>query len=222
MTFFNQSTGANESLRSGVPIYPIDPRGLTSLNEELVEVGAIPCASRASAGLPRLNLKPGQYQLRVAGAARGAERGSVRLDIEVPDFSDGDLNMSGIVLTSVARFQTPTFKPDPLLADNLPGPPTAARSFAPGDEVTTFNEVYDNAKPSPKDVEMAFSVVSTAKGRPLFSHVERAAATSDKVVRFRTNWTVPSIGGAYVLTVSARRPGAAAPSVTRQIPFEIK
>ena len=171
--------------------------------------------------LPRLNLKPGRYQLRVAGAARGAERGSVRLDIDVPDFSDGELNMSGIVLTSVERFQTPTFKPDPLLANDLPGPPTAARSFAPGDEVTTFAEVYDNAKPSAQGVEINFSVVSTANGRPLFSHVERAAATSDRMVRFRTNWTVPRMSGAYVLTIGARRPGTTASSVTRQIPFEI-
>jgi hypothetical protein len=171
--------------------------------------------------LPRLNLKPGRYQLRVAGAARGAERGSVRLDIDVPDFSDGDLTMSGIVLASVERFQTPTFKPDPLLADDLPGPPTAARSFSPGDEVTTFAEVYDNAKPSGPDVEIRFSVVSAANRQPLLSHVERAAATSDRVVRFRTNWTVPTISGAYVLTVEARRPGAASSSVTRQIPFEI-
>lgn len=171
--------------------------------------------------LPRLNLKPGRYQLRVAGAARGAERGSVRLDIDVPDFSDGDLNMSGIVLASVERFQTPTFKPDPLLADDLPGPPTAARSFSPGDEVTTFAEVYDNAKPSGPDVEIRFSVVSAANRQLLFSHVEGAAATSDRVVRFRTNWTVPTISGAYVLTVEARRPGATSSSVTRQIPFEI-
>jgi VWFA-related protein len=171
--------------------------------------------------LPRLNLKPGRYQVRVAGAAKGPERGSVRLDIEVPNFSDGDLSMSGIVLSSVERFRTPTFKPDPLLADALPGPPTAVRSFSPGDEVTTFAEVYDNAKSLSQGVEIAFSVVSTANARPLFSHVERGAATSDGLVRFRTNWTVPTISGAYVLSVGARRPGATSTSVTRQIPFEI-
>ena len=171
--------------------------------------------------LPRLTLRPGRYQLRVAGAAKGPERGSVRLDIDVPDLSDGDLNMSGIVLSSVERFRTATFKPDPLLADDLPGPPTAVRSFTPGDEVTTFAEVYDNAKPLAQGVEIHFSVVSTVNGRPLFSHVERAAAPSDRTVRFRTNWTVPTISGAFVLTVEARRPGAPSPSVTRQIPFEI-
>ena len=171
--------------------------------------------------LPRLNLKPGRYQVRVAGAAKGSERGSVRLDIEVPNFSDGDLSMSGIVLSSVERFRTPTFKPDPLLADDLPGPPTAVRSFSPGDEVTTFAEVYDNAKSLLQGVEIVFSVVSTANGRPLFSHVERGAATSDGLVRFRTNWTVPTISGAYVLSVGARRPGATSTSVMRQIPFEI-
>ena len=40
-TFFNQSTGAATPLRSSVPIYPIDPRGLTSLADQSIEVGAL-------------------------------------------------------------------------------------------------------------------------------------------------------------------------------------
>lgn len=171
--------------------------------------------------LSRLNLKPGRYQLRVAGATNGPERGSVRLDIDVPDFSDGDLSISGIVLSSTQRIRTPTLKPDPLLADDLPGPPTAARSFAPGDDVTVFAEVYDNATPR-QSVDLVFSIM-TADGRPLFSRTETSGTkpTADRVLRFRTNWTVPSAAGSYVLTVGARRSGAASPVVSRQIPFEI-
>ena len=86
--------------------------------------------------------------------------------------------------------------------------------------MTTFVEVYDNANASRHGVEIAFDV-SAANGSPLFAHVEKAAPTSDGVVRFRTNWTVPDAGGKYVLMVGARRPGAASASVTRQISFEI-
>ena len=176
--------------------------------------------------LPRLNLKPGRYQLRVASAVNGPERGSVRLDIEVPNFSDGDLNMSGIVLSSVERFRTATFKPDPLLGDSLPGPPTATRSFASGDDLTAFAEVYDNRVSSRQGVEMSVSVTS-ADGRPVLSHTKTHDAAelqkSRGVLKIRTGWTVPTVpAGPYVLAFGARRLGTESPAVTRRIPFEIR
>ena len=176
--------------------------------------------------LSRLNLRPGRYQLRVAGAAKGPERGSVRLDIDIPAFSDGDLSVSGIVLSSTARFQMPTFKPDPLLGDSLPGPPTATRSFARGDDLTAFAEVYDNRMSSRQGVEMSISVTSD-DGRPLLSHTQTHDAAelqkSRGVLKIRTGWTVPNVpDGAYVLAFSARRLGTESPAVTRRIPFEIR
>lgn len=175
--------------------------------------------------LSRLNLKPGQYQIRVAGAVPGPDRGSVRLDIDVPAFADGELSVSGVVLSSSQRSETPTFKPDPLLADKLPGPPTATRSFAKGDAVTAVAEVYDNRLSQRQDVEVSVSLAS-ADGRPLLSRTQtHDAAELQKtrgVVRMRTSFTVPMVpSGPYVLTVRAGRPGSASTAVARQVPFDI-
>ena len=163
--------------------------------------------------LSRLNLRPGRYQLRVAGAAKGPERGSVRLDIDIPRFQTVDLQhlSLGIVLSSTARFQMPTFKPDPLIGDSLPGPPTATRSFARGDDLTAFAEVYDNRMSSRQGVEMSISVTSD-DGRPLLSHTQTHDAAelqkSRGVLKIRTGWPVPNVPMARnVLAFSARRLG---------------
>ena len=161
--------------------------------------------------LSRLNLRPGRYQLRVAGAAKGPERGSVRLDIDIPAFSDGDLSVSGIVLSSTARFQMPTFKPDPLIGDSLPGPPTATRSFARGDDLTAFAEVYDNRMSSRQGVEMSVSVTSD-DGRPLLSHTQTHDAAelqkSRGVLKIRTGGRYPTSPMARTCSHSAHADSA--------------
>jgi len=47
-TFFNQSTGADQPLSSGVPIYPIDPRGLTSLADESIQLADLTMSDAAT------------------------------------------------------------------------------------------------------------------------------------------------------------------------------
>src|SRR6185295_7945403 len=55
--------------------------------------------------LSRLSdLPPGRYQVRVAVSAPGSSRrGSVWYDVDVPDFTKGDVGMSGILLLSPAE-----------------------------------------------------------------------------------------------------------------------
>jgi VWFA-related protein len=174
--------------------------------------------------LSRLTLRPGAYQLRVATGA-GAKLGSVWLDLEVPDFSNGDLTMSGVLVSSAAAFTTPTYRPDPLLANALPGPPTTTRRFAAGDTVAVYCEIYDNARSGPQNVEATIAVDANG-GRRVLSHTEvhgaEEAAKSRGMVRFRASLTVPAAApGEYVLSISAQRPGAARPAVVRAIPFVI-
>lgn len=175
--------------------------------------------------LSRLSLKPGQYEIRVAGAGGARKRGSVWVDIDVPDFSSGDLAMSGVLIASAAQFRTPTYRPDPMLETALPGPPTASRAFAPGDELTAFAEIYDNALRSRQNVELTI-VVTTVEGGTIVEHSEiHEAAELQKSrggLRFRTSITLPAVAaGDYILAVAARRPGAAAPAVARTVPFQI-
>ena len=83
----------------------------------------------------RFDLPPGRYQLRIGAADMDTQRaGSVHYDLEVPDFSDGPLTMSGILLSSALAGQTRTAAAtaDECTARALPGPPTVSRDFRAG------------------------------------------------------------------------------------------
>ncbi len=59
--------------------------------------------------LSQLELPKGRHQVRVASAS-GNRSGSVVHDVEVPDFRDEDLTMSGVVLTSTAADRVVTLQ----------------------------------------------------------------------------------------------------------------
>ena len=57
----------------------------------------------------QLELSKGRHQIRVASAS-GSRSGSVVYDLEVPDFRDAQLTMSGVVLTSTATGRVVTLQ----------------------------------------------------------------------------------------------------------------
>ncbi len=71
----------------------------------------------------RLQLPPGRYQLRVAARESGTGRvGSVNYDLDVPDFTQDPIAMSGVVIASASGQRISTAKPDEELKGALPGP----------------------------------------------------------------------------------------------------
>lgn len=91
-------------------------------------------------------LPEGRYQLRVA-AGSATRAGSVVYDLEVPDFTKPPLILSSVSLTSSAAAATLTRQMGgDLLTDVLPGPPTAARTFAADETLVLFAEVYENTR----------------------------------------------------------------------------
>jgi VWFA-related protein len=95
--------------------------------------------------ISQIDVPPGRYQLRVvAREANGKRAGSVLYDLEVPNFSDDKLTMSGIALTSASSGVAPTVRPKDPLAKLLPGPLSSYREFGQQDELALFVEVYDN------------------------------------------------------------------------------
>jgi VWFA-related protein len=95
--------------------------------------------------LSQAQLPPGRYQMRVAAGDRSGAAGSVVYDLDVPDFSQAPLAMSGVSLTAASAGQAATIKPKDPLGDFLPGPPTARREFDKADLVVLFAEFYENA-----------------------------------------------------------------------------
>lgn len=110
----------------------------------------------------KLNVPPGQYQLRVgAREANGGRVGSVFIDLEVPDFQAKDrLVMSGLLLTSSASAGIPTASADQQFKDVLPLPPTTAREFGQDEVMAVFTEVYDNTTVANHAVDISTQVIA--------------------------------------------------------------
>ena len=95
----------------------------------------------------RLQVPPGKYQLRIGARESGGKVGTVIYDLDAPDFTKGNLSMSGIALASASGSRFPTASPDPNVnefKDVLPAPPSASREFPRNDTLAVFAEVYDN------------------------------------------------------------------------------
>ncbi len=93
---------------------------------------SIALPSNASGDVPyevlsRLTLKPGRYEIRVALDASPTQRASVYTYVDVPDFAEQPLSLSGVVL---AASPAPPSAPVNAFKDLLPIVPTARREFA--------------------------------------------------------------------------------------------
>jgi len=90
----------------------------------------------------RIDLAPGRYQLRLAAHNENSKRdGSVFVDVTVPDYSNMPFSASPIVLGATPGRQS---APKDLLTPLLPFVPTAERSFARTDKVTSFMRLYQS------------------------------------------------------------------------------
>ncbi|MEO7273802.1 MAG: hypothetical protein ABIX28_21580 [Vicinamibacterales bacterium] len=88
----------------------------------------------------RLDLPPGDYQVRVAVTGGSPARSaSVFADVTVPRFDAVPLSLSSVVLAATAGTQT---APRGFLEPLLPVLPTARREFGRGDRVLAFLQVY--------------------------------------------------------------------------------
>jgi VWFA-related protein len=95
----------------------------------------------------QINLKPGRYQLRIAAnLASFADSGSVYYDIDVPDFANEPLTMSGILLSSTPN---PQYAPKNGLKPTVPIIPTTRRVFSAQYAGSAFARVYQGGKAKP-------------------------------------------------------------------------
>jgi len=175
--------------------------------------------------LSRVSIPPGRYQLRIAAHEQNASRvGSVLYDLVVPDFSDAPLMMSGLVITSAAAARTPTPKADAEIAKILPAPPTTDRTFAAGDELALFTEVYDNKPQTPHGVDITTSVLAD-DGHVVYKTEDERQSSELGGARGGYGYTaaVPLkdvAPGIYVLRVEARSRLGGDP-VTREVQFRV-
>ena len=161
--------------------------------------------------MTQVQLPPGRYQMRVASAEQeGRTSGTVLYDIEVPDFWESPLTMSGVMLTSTAAGLMPTAGQGILdLGPMLPGPPTTVREFSVGEDIAVFAEVYENAQDMPPHVLDLSTTVRSDIGQIVFENREERSSTELEGGRggFGYSAEIPSgtlAPGLYVIHLEAR------------------
>jgi hypothetical protein len=151
----------------------------------------------------RLSLKPGRYEVRVAldGAASG--RASVYTYVDVPDFSQQPLSLSGIVLAASPAVLS---APKDAFANLLPIVPTAQRHFARTDRVTVFLRVYQQVG-RPAQPAAVTSRIADVSDRVLSNEVATLTAdrfTGNRGADYSVDLPMERLGnGEYLLTIEA-------------------
>lgn len=174
----------------------------------------------------RLDLAPGRYQLHVAvREGNGGAIGTIRQDLDVPDFDKGPLQMSGIALASKGSGAAVTANPDPGFKDVLPGPATATREFARGDTLSLFAEVYDNQS-APHKVAIK-TTVTGENGQAAFTTGDERSTSElqGKKGGFGYTAAVPLAGlapGRYVLRVEAQAQISNGDRAARELEFRVR
>ena len=175
----------------------------------------------------RLDLDPGHYQLRTAAWETGNESsGTVHYELEVPDFSNEPMEMSGLVLTSASASRIFTPRGDEDLKEVLPAPPTAKREFLPGDELALFVDIYDNVTKTPHGV----NVTTTIRGDGGVVFQAEDERSSDELAGARGSYghglRIPlnrnMAPGLYVLRVEARSRLGRNESSFRELLFRVR
>jgi VWFA-related protein len=176
--------------------------------------------------LSRIELPPSRYQIRVGvHESNGGAIGSVPIDLEVPDYSKAPFAMSGVAITSSAAPKLYTSKPDPLLKDVLPLPPTATRVMTAVETLSVFAEIYDRSTPVAHDVDIELSVRPKDGGAAVFTAREARTVEAGggmRTVGYKADVPLKDLrAGGYVLRIEAKT-RAAEHAAVREIPFTVK
>jgi VWFA-related protein len=165
--FETPATGAPSGDRLQASVIAVDPEGRIAASDHTsigLDVKAQTREAMKVLGFrthARLELPPGRYQLRVAGALANGLVGSVHQDIEVSDFTASEPMMSDLVLTSIVAGLVPTAQMDEGLRRSLPAPPSTMRDFRQDESIALFAETYHPRGAPPGDVTFSTTVRGT-------------------------------------------------------------
>ena len=179
---------------------------------------------------PRINLQPGRYQLRVGiRESGGGEMGSVFYDLNVPNYAEERLGMSGLLLTDSAAASEFTTQPDDQLpAGTLPAPATSRRTFSRTDILSLFTEIYANASGGEARSIEVITTLTSEDGTAAFSSRESIANAAARDARSSRLPIAKQISlqdlkpGAYLLRVEARALGGGAKPASRETSIRVR
>jgi hypothetical protein len=166
-------------------------------------------------------LPPGRYQLRVAGGGvNAAQAGHVLYDLAVPDFSKAPLAMSGLAVTS-RRAENTVVVPSTTAHVLVPAPASATRTFAAGDVLSVYVEIYDNRAKTPHRLALV-ARLQDVDGHTVGREVGDARQDGQPTQKFAATLPLDVPVGDYVLHVEARSTLANQPPVSRDIPLRVQ
>lgn len=107
--------------------------------------------------LSRLDLKPGRYQVRFGAFINSVKQnGSVYYDLEVPDFDELPLSISGVVF---AVSPSVIAAPRDRLKGLVPIIPTAQRDFMTTNKVSAYLQIYQGTRPKKEYVDLDVNIL---------------------------------------------------------------
>jgi VWFA-related protein len=169
--------------------------------------------------LSQLRLKPGRYELRLSARSSALGRdGSAYVDLDVPNFPDAPVSLSGVVLSAMPGL---TAVPTGALASMLPVVPTTARTFRRTDRASAFLRVYQHDK-SPSPVTLRVQLLDSHDRTTLdrTETLEPARFGTTRAADYRLDLPLVSLApGPYLLRLDATLGPA---SARRDVRFAVR
>jgi VWFA-related protein len=170
--------------------------------------------------LSRLDLAPGRYQLRIAAFSHRLNKsGSVYYDVDVPDFQDAALSLSGV---AVSLTPPPAAAPLDALVSLMPIVPTSQREFAAGEAATAFFRVYQGGggRLAPVTLTSYVTRMDDTVGDRVREVIDPERFADGRAAARTIALPLASLTpGAYLLTVEAAMGNR---TVRRDVRFEIR
>ena len=197
-------SGSNQPVKVLVAAFDRHGRSVQSVEQTVgVELPSNATGDVAYEVLSRLALKPGHYEIRVALDAGSTERASVYTDVDIPDFAEQPLSLSGIV---VAASPASPSTPMDVFKDLLPIVPTARREFARTGRASAFVRVYQRLREAPQPVSVTAQIHDTT-GRVLMKDVaslDGAQFGANRAADYRIALPIDRLTvGEYLLSIEA-------------------
>ena len=171
--------------------------------------------------LSTLQLKPGQYDIRISSHSTARDRsGSVYTDFVVPDFAKAAFSVSGV---AVAVSPSRPALPADAFVGLLPVAPTTVRAFATTDRVTVFLRAYSGGNRTPVAINVRAEIRNTSD-EVVFTRADTVTPTGASAPRsadYRLELPVSTLpAGDYVLSILAAPPKTS--PIRRDVRFSVR
>lgn len=173
----------------------------------------------------RIEVEPGQYQLRVGlHSAAAARAGSVYLDLSVPNFAARDLSLSGLSVGQISNRDSMPVARKLTIANLMPVVPTLGRDFKAADQAWVFGRVYRGTRARGGRVVIRASIARLDGNDAVGASVTNVAVDlgTRQEGEYRVDLPLSALSiGEYRFRVEAAYEAAELPAAYRELVFRV-